>query len=748
MSGLLRRQLSNIILVAVALGLVVTLIVTQGVVTTGEKVSREANLLKAFREPDVSRLELQRPADQGSVGGTFTLVRTQQADSGLDHWDFEQPFQERADDIEVDDYVSTLGFAEYARRIKPEEVDRAGFGLDAPRFTVRIKMGEIEYEVLVGKATVSPAGGAYVEIRGKSAPEPGVGIISKQLVAQLDQKAAAFRARDLVPYVSVALKALTLEGRGGTRKLVRPSGPHASDGWRFDGMQGELRVDRANLDHVLSQFADIIAESFIDVDKAQAALAGADTVRIRMVPKKATTPVAVLEVGGDCPDKKGGVVALRREPDPIAGCVPRSLLEGLATPAADLVDRHPFAERPDEVESLLIERGKKRLELARKDAGFVLRGPEQGEVDGALGTQRLTELTGILGDIVTDPDKAALGLEKPAGRVVLRTVGKDAQGLVESEVKVSAADADGAVYVLRVADGGVLKLGRESARLLAPDSTLVRSRQVLKLQRNDLKRVKLDANSPAGAVSQILTRSEDGTYELTKPPGIGHDALLVSELVDSLVSLSAERWVSDEDDGSFGLRTPSASLSVDLYPHGDVKQQSISLVFGSETSGGFFASLAGDPAVFVVSKRVHETLTTWVLDRSLLMLDMAETERVALERHGKRWVFKKDGERFVLESGDLDAAKVGQIVQLLATASAEAAVHLGAARPEEGFAQPNLVVEFARLPARGEHSKPVRLSFGAGDVWRGTSVYYARRDGINCSFVIARGRLQPILDAL
>lgn len=742
MSGLLKRQLSNIILVIVAVGLVVTLIVTQGAVTTGEKASREGNLLKAFREPDVSRLEFERP------DGKFSLVRTQRADSGLDHWDFDQPFQERADDIEVDDYVSTLGFAEFARRVKPEEVDRAAFGLEAPKLTVRIKMGEIEYELLMGKTTVSPADGAYVEIRGKSAPEPGVGIISKQLVAQLDQQAAAFRARDLVPYLSVALKTLSLEGRGGTRKLVRPSGPHAWDGWRFEGMQGDLRVDRTNLDHVLSQFADITAESFIDVEKAKAALAGADTVRIRMVPKKATTPIAVLEVGGDCPDNKGGVVALRREPDPVAGCVSRSLLEGLATPAADLVDRHPFALRPDEVESLLVERGKKRLELARKDAGFVMRAPEEGEVDGPLGNLRLTELAGILGDIVSQPDLAALGLDKPVGRVVLRTVGKDSQDLVETEVKVSAPDADGAVHVLRVADGGVLKLGRESARLLAPDATLIRSREVLKLQRADLKSVQVDAKSSAGNVSQLLTRAEDGTYELAKPPGIGHDALLVSDLVDSLVSLSAERWVSDEDDGSFGLRTPSATVSLELYPHGEHKQQRVSLVFGSETSGGFFASRVGDPAVFVVSRRVHETLTTWLLDRSLLMLDTAETERVTLERGGKRWVFKKDGERFVLEAGDLDAAKVGQIIQLLGTASAEAAVHLGPPRPEEGFAEPSLVAVFERLPARGERSKPVRLSFGAGDAWRGTSVYYARREGINGSFVVARGRLQPILDML
>ncbi len=736
-----KRHLSNIVLAVIALGLVGTLLATRGSVTTTETKARENNVLKAFREPEVSRLELLRGKEE------IVLVRTQPEDSGIDHWNFEQPYQERADDGEVDDYVSTLQFAEFARRIKPEEVDRAAFGLEEPRLTIRLKMGEIDYELLLGKNAVSPADSAYLEVRGKGVPKPGVVIIGKGLVAQLDQDAAHFRTRDLVPYLSVALKTLVLEGAGGERRLVRPTGEHAWDGWRFEGMQGNLRVDKTNLDHVLGQFADLNAESFIDVKEAEAVLKDSETVRIRMVPKKASSAIATLEVGGPCPGGKG-MVALRRDPDPLAGCVPKSLMEGLSTPAKDLVDRHPFAVRPDEVESFLIERGKQKLEILRKDNGFTMREPESGDIDGALGNERLKQITELLGEIVPEPDLGKLGLKAGVGKVVLRVVSKDARGMVEHRISVSKPDADGNVYVLREADGGVLKLGRQAARLLKPDSTLVRKREVLDLDRQDLKSVHIDADSPFGRISQTLNRAEDGTYALVKPPKFGHDSGLVSDVVDGLLTLNAERWVADEDDGSFGLSSPSARVKLTTYPHGEAKSRSVELVVGAEASGGAYASMVGDPAVFVLPRTTQQAIETWLIDRSLLMLDPNEVERITLKRRDQTWVIKKDGERFVVESGDLAPDKVAQIMDLFAVARAEAALHLGAPRPQEGFREPSLVVDVERLPARGERSSPVHLEFGAGDAWRGTSIYYARRKGYDCTFAIARGRVQPILDAL
>ncbi len=37
---------------------------------------------------------------------------------------------------------------------------------------------------------------------------------------------------------------------------------------------------------------------------------------------------------------------------------------------------------------------------------------------------------------------------------------------------------------------------------------------------------------------------------------------------------------------------------------------------------------------------------------------------------------------------------------------------------------------------------------GHGDVWRTTSVYYARREGIDATFAIAQSKVRPLLDVV
>ncbi len=741
MASLLRRHGTNLALAVVALGLVATLVLTRESVTTGERRDREGHVLEAFREPEVTRLEFMRTEASGAKEHTI-LVRSKPEDSGLARWHFEAPYQEQADDAEVDDYVNTLGFADIIRRVPEEDVDRAAFGLTAPRLTLKVSMGEVEYQLSLGGPAVSPAGSVYLEIAGRGAPAPGVVLISSTLVTQLDRDASHFRGRDLVPYVSVALKTLELTGRGGTRTLVRPSGERAWEGWRLEG--GGPRVNRKSLDHVLSQLADLNAESFLEVKDAEAALAAAETVRIRMVPKKEGSAVALLEVGGECPGGAPGTVALRREPDSLAGCVPTSVLEGLGTPAADLIDRLVFDFSPDEVEGLVVKAGSRRLELERRETGFLMRAPEEGLVDGAAGNQRLEELRDLRGELVEAPALAALGLAPAPGSVTLRVLGREAS-LITQEVKVSAPHEDGAVYVQRLADDAVLKLGREGARLLTPDATLVRAREVMSFDRRELHRVIVEG--PRGA--QELVVEEDGAFSLVKPPGLGHDAGLVTELVEHLASLRAERWVSDEDDGSFGLAAGSTRVSVELSSN-DPKAapRKLGLILGGPAPGGFYGRLTSERGVFVVPRAAGLSIESWLVDRSLLMIEPKEVERIELRRGEQRWVLRRDGERFTVEQGELDASRAALIVEQLAVLASEGAVRVGAARPEEGFGKPLLSVDVERLPARGERSTPLRLRFGAGDTFRGAAIYYARREGTQATFAVSRGRLQPILDAL
>ena len=363
-------QVVNAVLLGTALALVVLVVATREKQTTSEEEARQFNLLQAYEEKDITRLRFERKE------GTFALVRTKLDDAGTGTWTLKEPIQEDAEPFSVQKILGTLELSSAVRRIKSEEVNRAQFGLDDPSLVIHVDMGHVLYRLRLGVEAASPKGARYLEIAGEGAPNKGVVLVSKSLVAELDMKLDDFRERYVMPYLSSVLSRLTLEGVGGTRKLRRAEWP---DGFRFDGMLGDARTSRPVLDRVLLQFARTRAERFMDPAEAEKALSGAETVTVTMTPSDPKNPVGVVEVGGKCPGNDADVVALRRKPDKVAACVPRSVLAGFTTEAEALVDRTLFWMRPDQVEGFDVKQGDARLALDRKENGFVMRAPREGK---------------------------------------------------------------------------------------------------------------------------------------------------------------------------------------------------------------------------------------------------------------------------------------------------------------------------------------------------------------------------------
>jgi hypothetical protein len=344
----LRQQVGNAILIGVALALIVLVLATRTTPTTAENEFRVDNLLLVFREEQITRVRFERK------DGSFTLQRTKVEDGGASSWALTEPVKEDAEGFGVQQVLGTLELATAVRRIKPEEVDRKAFGLDDPSLIVHVDMGDIKYRVRLGAEAASPEGSHYVEVAGESAPAQGVAIVSKGTLAGFLTTSDELRERYVMPYLSVALERMTLVGEGGERKLRRGGW---SDGFRFDGMLGDARVNRAALNRVLLQFARTKAERFIDADVAEKAVNSAPHVEVTMIPINPKSPRGVVTVGGKCPGNDTEVVALRTAPDRIAACVPQSVLSGLATPADALLDRTLFWMRADEVEAFEVSRG-------------------------------------------------------------------------------------------------------------------------------------------------------------------------------------------------------------------------------------------------------------------------------------------------------------------------------------------------------------------------------------------------------
>ncbi len=729
-----RQQIVNAVLLGSALALIVLVFATRSKVTTSEEEARSNNLLQVYREDDVTRLRFERK------DGSFTLGRDKTDDSGVNTWSLTEPVRESAEPFSVQKLLGTLEFSSALRRIKPEEVNRAAFGLDSPELVIHVDMADIKYRLRVGAEAASPKGARYLEVAGEGAPGKSIVLVSKSLVDELDLKLDAFRERYVMPYLSNLLDRLSIEDALGTRKLR-----HAEwrDGFRFDGMLGDARANRAAVDRMLAQFARTRANRFIDPGEAEKALRAGQTVKVTMTPAAKTSPVGVVEVGGTCPGSDEDVVALRSQPDRVAACVPKGVLSGLTIPADGLVDRTLFWIRPDEVEGFDLEQGDSRLSLDRKESGFIMRAPGEGAVDAEAGNARLEAILRAVGVIVEAPDRKQLGLDPPHGRVVMRGIATEGSKPAEETVTLSAATWDGRVYAERKHDGIVLELGREAARALVADSALVRSRTILDLPIADVARVEID-----GTPSQIVVRGESGVLSLSSPPGFQIDAGLGLELCDAARRLSADRWVADKDDGSFGLEPPSLRARLSIRKDGRLEDHVLRL--GRPTASGYYASMDGDPGVFVIPRRLHETLTTLVVDRSVLMMDPAVTTKVTLELPDRAVVLERRGEEFVEASAGepLSADAIHKIVDTLSALRAEAAVDIGPARPEQGLERPILTVRIQREAGHAERPPATVFHVGAGDSWRGISIHYARAEGIPATYAVARSNVRALLDAL
>lgn len=733
MTGFLRRQWVDAVLVVVALALVVTVLVTHRTTTTDEREARSDNLLQFFDEERITRVRLERKE------GSFAFVRVKPSAEGGTEWQLREPMTEDAEPFAVQKLLGTLEFATSLRSVRPELVNRASFGLDAPVLVVHVDMGDVRYRLRIGNEAPTPKGARYVEVTGENAPGKRVALVGKSLLDELQVKLDDFRERYVMPYLSTTVEAIVLEGEGGTRRLKRGE---LRDSFRFDGMMGDARIGRAALDRILTQFSRTRADSFLDPRQAEEAQSGKESVTITMTPRDKKNPVGVVVIGGQCPSVPDSVVALRKAPDRVAACVPGSVLRGLTAPAESLVDRALFWMRPDEVERLEISRGETQLALERKGSAFLLRAPREENVDAEVGGDRVEALVRASGAVLGSPDRKQLGLDPPSGTAVVRSAAADDSKVMEERIAIGQVREDGTLTAERLSDHAVIELTRETARALSTDASLFRNRLLLDVPIIDVAAVDVE-----GPVRQGLDRTTAGAFTLRTPSGFQVDSALALELCDALRELRAERWITDRDDGSFGLDAPSITARITLRKGDALETRTLRV--GRPAASGYYASLEGTGGVFVIPRRLQEILTTWVIDRSVFLMDPESTRKVTLTTPERTVVLENTGGSFAQtdSTSALSQESVERIVSTLSELRAEALIDLGPPRPETGLSQPILSVTLEREPGSSPATS-FTFSIGAGDTWRGVTVHYVRASTAAATYVVSRSAVRALTDAL
>lgn len=720
-------------LVVGALALGAAVFLTRESVTTSEIQARSDNVLSVWRQDQISAIVLEGPH-------ALRLEKQTKAASGQTEWWMSGPGYPRtsADAAAVDQLLNQLRLGVWVRRLDPSEADPRALGLDAPRGVLVLTMGAIEYRLVLGKAAPAPSGGSYLAVSGEGIAE-GVGVVKQSVADAILIDPREFLGRALVPYGRGDIERLELSGAGGTRKLVR-----TGHRFRFSGMLGDRLADSEALDPVFFHLARLTREGFLSLPEAEAALARGERVDVQLWANGGKEPVS-LSVGGRCKERDK-VVALRRAPKLLAGCVPETVMAGLTLSADALLDRTPFGFGADAVERVVTEQGERRFDLVRNEAGFALKAPVAAQVDLQQGNQRVEALVNAKGEIVENPDLHKLGLAPPLGRTTVTGLSSITDLAVDESVDLGQRDALGRLPLLRQADSVVLMIPAEAARAFEVDATLTRDLKLFAFEDEDVTALHVRTEQ----LEQSLIRV-NGDFRLEKPSGFEFDASLVSELLRSLRTLTADRWVTDSDEGSFGLEKPVAQLTLEI---GRRKEQSASsrsapepmthtLTIGQSIPGGAYAKLNTIPGVFVLPTQALRDVTTPVLSRAAFSFDLGALTAVEFQTRERKVNLLARGGGWVSETPGVDARHAARVAEAFGGLRPPFAWHIGKPRAEEGFGAPTLVVH-----VQGPAAFEATITVGAPHTFAGVGGYFARISGVDATFVLTEQSVRQLLDLL
>ncbi len=710
----LKKHLTSIVVILAAIAALVYAYAFDGGVTDGERSQRAHNVFPAFRRENVTRIEL--------VHGTEDIVLERDVGDGSDStWLMKSPLVAKADPSTVDNLVGVLDFASIVRTLKPGD----GAGFETPRARGTISMGVVTYHFDLGGPAPTPEGAAYLRLDGQS-----VFVVPRDFATELMKPADTYRERTIVPYLSIALSRLEVTGATGTARMDRV------DDLAFRLADNGPRVSRDGIDKIWRALAEMRAESFLSVPDAEKAM-GTPRFTIVMTPKDKSLPNGELLVGGECPGQIADLVVIRRSPTPVAACAPKGVLEGLGTTRDELVDKHVFFARKDEVEELRLEASPSGavLEIARKGSGWHQRAPIDRDLVGdevEMANTLVASLTRAEGtDLKT-------GVTVPAR---LRASVTRAESHLVETVELGADSGDGKRLVRRLDDTSSFVIAPDIARKLEPRATSLLGREIW-TPPVDGKLI-VSVETTCGGVTQELTRVLGGGFTMGKPAGYDADNAAVIELAEAIMRAKADAWVADEDHGDFALAKSTCRAAVTVGGK-DGGARTIGLVFGGEGEGGVYARTLDSPHVLVVPRSLRDLAARVLIDRNGFFVDGESLKSVTLAQGAKSTVFNRAESHLVGPAGgprDAPEKVAGALGQL----RADEVVHLGPALADEGFSAPILDVRIASTAEVGK--KPRHFVIGRSTIRKNEKMYFARIEGVDATFAIASDRLAPFFDA-
>lgn len=590
---------TSIILAGVALALLLFIVFFErGSLSTTELEGRKGRVLDNFVRERVTRLELQRH------GIKTVLVKVEpnpndQLDAG--GWRVEAPYHAKADREVVDGVLSALEWAEARRSLgEASAAELKQFGLDSPRYRVSFVAGRDSAGFAIG-GPAADGGGAYL----KRSDGPAVFVVGKDVIEALEHEPADFHDKNLHEGVTaLTLEQLTLSAPNDERRVQRRAG--------FFWLESPwpALASSPEISSVMDVLDGMRASRYVG-DKADAAYAlSAPRLRVdveSLVYKsgekgekdKRQKELLSLRIGGPCAGHADESYLQLGESTVF--CVADSEWKKLDKRAEELRETRVLPLDDNAITAVKLQDGQRELSLDTQDQTTHWRMTDHGRElqSGIADPAALSELYAALRGAKIERFSALT----PTARTQLEQnalVARFERGKDDAPYVLHAARAE--PLAVRAEDPELLTVPQSVSELLTPMAARFHKKRVLDENESQFSALTL---TRAGGGSERVVKTGD-SYELATP---GTGALQRGPVDDILrlgSKLDALRFVADAPRAEHGLSAPYRSLRLEYTADGKTRVHTLEI--GEKTSGGRFAKLDADPAVFVVPDALIDKL--------------------------------------------------------------------------------------------------------------------------------------------
>lgn len=312
-------------------------------------------------EESLLRLEREAITEVTVMPSGKDPIRFEKVD---DQWVMREPLDTVADKTNVDSLVRNLANARRERTFSDmEEEDLAAYGLQDPAFRIRVKAGEVEKTLLLGKKDYS-GNNVYARVEG----EPEVHLTSSFLLTAADKELNDWRSKDVFVFDRDKAEEIEIRRGGETVRLVKEGDTwklrepieDAADQTKVSSLLGTLEF--ARIQDFVAEAPESLQEYGLDDPKV--------SVRLRLAGSDAWMQ---LDLG-----KQADENYYARDPQrkPVF-TVRKDVYEDLTQDLLAFRDKDVVNVKQDDVAKIELVRGDRRLVVRHEEFKWLIEEPEE-----------------------------------------------------------------------------------------------------------------------------------------------------------------------------------------------------------------------------------------------------------------------------------------------------------------------------------------------------------------------------------